>query len=84
MYFPKIMQGPIEKHRLFASQLYEGHRISYENITYGIQLMLWGLFKKLVVANRASIYVSAVYADVDNSLTNGGGIFIMDFNSLCY
>ncbi len=76
LYFPKIMQGPIEKHRELAPKLIEGHRISYQNITYGIQLMLWGFFKKLVVANRAATYVNAVHGDIDNYLGQGG-IYIL-------
>lgn len=72
LYFPKVMQGPIEKYRTFSGQLAKGRRISYENITYGIQLIAWGFFKKLVVSNRAAIYTSEIQMDLDKILVRGG------------
>jgi D-alanyl-lipoteichoic acid acyltransferase DltB (MBOAT superfamily) len=44
-FFPQIMQGPIARHDHLANQLYEGHSFSYENFTFGMQLILWGFFK---------------------------------------
>jgi D-alanyl-lipoteichoic acid acyltransferase DltB (MBOAT superfamily) len=42
-------------------QFYEKHDFSYTNMVEGLKLMLWGFFKKVVVADRLSIYVNAVY-----------------------
>ena len=60
-FFPQIVQGPIARHDQLASQLYEGHRFEYVNLAHGAQLILWGFFKKLVVADRAGILVSQVF-----------------------
>ncbi len=60
-YFPQIVQGPIPRYHQLAHQLYEGHRFDYSRLCQGIQLMLWGWFKKLVIADRAAIAVSAVF-----------------------
>ena len=59
LFFPKILQGPIARHKSLAPQLLEGHRFSYENLCFGLQLMLWGYFKKTVVADRLNILVQA-------------------------
>lgn len=60
-FFPQITEGPIGRFDRLADQLYEGHRFSYENLTMGIQLILWGMFKKVVIADRAGMYVSEVF-----------------------
>lgn len=60
-FFPKISQGPIERASDFMHQLYDKHRFDIENIKKGILLMLWGYFKKLVIADRAAIFVSDIF-----------------------
>ena len=52
-FFPQIIQGPIGVYDQLAHQLYAEHRYSFDNIRYGAQLILWGFFKKLVIADRA-------------------------------
>jgi D-alanyl-lipoteichoic acid acyltransferase DltB (MBOAT superfamily) len=47
-------------------QFYEKHPFDYNNLKGGLQLMLWGLFKKIVIADRLSIYVNAVYNHPDH------------------
>lgn len=61
LYFPKILQGPISRHKNLGKQLVEGHRFEYKRFCYGLQLMLWGYFKKLVIADRLAIPVSKVF-----------------------
>lgn len=60
-FFPKVMQGPIERGSSLLPQLRSPRRFSYEQATYGLKLMAWGYFKKLVVADGLSVYVSQVY-----------------------
>lgn len=60
-FFPQIVEGPIGRFDLLAEPLYEGHKFNYESFTQGIQLIVWGLFKKLVIADRANIFVSEVF-----------------------
>lgn len=73
-FFPQIIQGPIARHDQLAAQLYEGHRFSYTNLTHGAQLILWGFFKKLVIADRAAILVNQVF---DNHADYSGGIVFL-------
>lgn len=61
MFYPQLVAGPIERPQNMLHQFYEKHKFSYTNMTEGLKLMLWGFFKKVVVADRLSIYVNVVY-----------------------
>lgn len=61
-FFPQILQGPIPRYEQLGEQLYEGHPFDYETVTSGFQLILWGMFLKMVVADRAAIFVDTVFA----------------------
>jgi len=60
-FFPKIAQGPIERPQRLIAQLHQHHSFNYQMVVEGLKLMLWGYFKKLVIADRLAIYVNAVY-----------------------
>lgn len=62
-YFPQIVQGPISRYDQLAHQLYEPHSFDYTQVKYGIQLIAWGFFKKLVIADRAALLVNQVFND---------------------
>lgn len=61
-FFPQLTVGPISKYSELEC-LYEKHPFSYQNICYGYQRILWGLFKKLVLSDRIAMIVEAVWAD---------------------
>ena len=67
-FFPQIVQGPIPRYRQLADQLYEGHSFDLQRILSGIQLILWGLMKKLILADRVGAIVSGIY-DFSDSYT---------------
>ncbi|MGN8920628.1 MBOAT family O-acyltransferase [Lachnospiraceae bacterium HCP28S3_F9] len=60
-FFPQILQGPIGRYHRLAEQLYAEHRFDLINIENALQLILWGFFKKLVLADRASVVVNQVF-----------------------
>lgn len=62
-FFPTIVEGPIARYDEVAYQLYEGHSYDYDNLTQGTQLILWGMFKKIVIADRANMLVNHVFND---------------------
>lgn len=62
LFFPKILQGPLLKFNDFYIQLNEEHPINSENIKQGIQIFLFGLIKKVVIADRLGLFVDAVYS----------------------
>jgi alginate O-acetyltransferase complex protein AlgI len=61
MFYPQLVAGPIERPQNILHQFYEKHDITYDNFSNGFKLILWGFFKKLVIADRLSIYVSTIY-----------------------
>jgi D-alanyl-lipoteichoic acid acyltransferase DltB (MBOAT superfamily) len=72
-FFPCIVEGPIGRYDLLGEQLYEGHSFNYENVMFSLQLILWGLFKKIVIADRANAMVSKVF---DNHASYSGIVII--------
>jgi D-alanyl-lipoteichoic acid acyltransferase DltB (MBOAT superfamily) len=71
IYFPKLLVGPIERANHFLPQLKRKISFEKDHITEGAKLIVWGLFKKLVVANRISIYhtVVMVHSDRESGVT---------------
>jgi len=65
MFYPQLVAGPIERPQNLLHQFYEKHEFDYYRVSEGLKLMLWGFFKKLVVADRLSLYVNAVYGNPD-------------------
>lgn len=62
LFFPKLLVGPIERANRLLPQLKEKIYFNSENIIEGGKRIAWGLFKKLVVADRISIYQTAIFA----------------------
>ena len=63
-FFPKVMQGPIERGKKLLPQLHSRHTFQYGQASYGLKQMAWGYFKKLVLADSLSVYVNQVYNDL--------------------
>lgn len=62
-FFPQMVQGPIDRFDHLYPQLMAGRRPGTDEVRNGIQLMMWGYFKKLVIAGRAGTVVGAVYSN---------------------
>ena len=73
-FFPQLIQGPIGRYDQLASQLIEPHRFDWANIHRGLLLMLWGFFKKKVIADRALPLVSEVFGSQD---AYGGAVIVV-------
>ena len=63
VYFPQLVAGPIERSSSLLPQLKQLHTFEYNRITSGLRRMLWGYFKKVVIADTLAIGVNSVYAD---------------------
>lgn len=61
LYFPNLISGPILKYREHAEQFFTPHPFDYRQVTRGLQRMVWGFFKKLVIAERLGVLVNTVY-----------------------
>ena len=73
-FFPQLIQGPIARYSQLAQQLYEPHSFDFTRVKYGLELMLWGYFKKVVIADRVAVLVSTV---VDNYTGYAGSIIFV-------
>ena len=80
-FFPLMLQGPISRYNQLAPTLFRACERNkfYENLTAGAQIMLWGFFKKLVIADRAALLVNAVFDDYEKY----SGITVLAA-TLCY
>ncbi len=65
-FFPKFLAGPVERSNHFFPQLLNGITFKSENISAGLRLFLWGLFKKVAIGNNLIAPVTMVYNDVHN------------------
>jgi D-alanyl-lipoteichoic acid acyltransferase DltB (MBOAT superfamily) len=60
-FFPKLLAGPLERAGPFLEQLATPVAFSGSRVVSGLQLVLWGLFKKVVIADRLAVFVDAAY-----------------------
>lgn len=65
-FFPQLVAGPIERTRNLLPQIKREHYFDYQKSADGLKLMLWGYYKKMVVADTLAIYVDKVYAHLEN------------------
>jgi alginate O-acetyltransferase complex protein AlgI len=63
MFYPQLVAGPIERPQNLLHQFRREHHIDYDRIVHGLKLMAWGLFKKVVIADRIAEVVDLVYAN---------------------
>lgn len=62
-YFPQLVAGPIERSKHLLPQLRSLRQFDYDNLRTGCILILWGFFKKIVIADRVAILINTVYDD---------------------
>ena len=60
-FFPQIMEGPIARYSDVADTLYTGKPLEYRNVVDGYVRIFWGLFKKMVIADRMALMVNQVF-----------------------
>jgi len=72
-YFPQLIQGPISKFSQLAPQLYEGRSFDGRQVSFGLQRLLWGYFKKLVIADR----IAAAVIVLRGEAFGGAGFFLL-------
>jgi alginate O-acetyltransferase complex protein AlgI len=68
-FFPQLVAGPIERASHLLPQFHKTYRFNYTAVKSGVLLMAFGLFKKMVIADRLAIVVNEVY----NNPTDHGG-----------
>ena len=66
LFYPQLVAGPIERPQHILPQIERKKVFNYAQFTEGVKLMAWGLFKKVVIADRLSLTVDAVFKDYLN------------------
>lgn len=64
-FFPQVIQGPISRYDVLAETLFERHDFNYRRLIRGFYRLLWGYFKKLVIADRIAVPLAIMVSDVD-------------------
>lgn len=62
-FFPKLIAGPIERSYDFLPQLKNKINLKYENISHGCRLILWGVFKKMVIAEHLNNFLEPIFSN---------------------
>ena len=75
-FFPQLIQGPISKFSHVAPSMYAPHAFDGKQVSFGLQRMLWGYFKKMVIADRLT---AAVIALKGPEFTGFGFLLLMTF-----
>lgn len=78
-FFPQIVEGPICRYSQTAGHLWECKPITWENLTLGLQRILYGLMKKLVIADRLNAFIDGVFSGY---VAYQGGVIAIA--ALCY
>ena len=65
MFYPQLVAGPIERPQNILPQLHQNHPFDYENMRAGLMQMLYGFFKKIVIADSCAIIANAVFGAPD-------------------
>ena len=84
MFYPQLVAGPIERPQRILSQFHQKQYFSFDDAVIGLNLIALGLFKKIVVADRLSIYVNQVYGDVENANTISALLAVCFFSIQIY
>ena len=63
-FFPQLVAGPIERSENLLPQIKAEHQFDYDQASYGMKLMTWGFFKKMVIADNLALYVDRIYNNV--------------------
>ena len=85
MFYPQLVAGPIERPQNLIHQFYEKHDFDYERITSGLKLMAWGLFQKVVIADRLAKVADNIFDHSANyqGLSLAIGIIFFTFQIYC-
>jgi len=80
-FFPQLVAGPIERSTNLLKQFYVKHKFDADRAISGIQLMLWGYFLKLVIADNFALYVNSIY---DNLGAHTGNDILLASFLFCF
>ena len=65
-FFPQLVAGPIERATNLLPQFFKKRKFDYKNAIDGVHLIIWGLFKKVVIADSCATYANEIFSDYEN------------------
>ncbi|NJB83949.1 MBOAT family O-acyltransferase [Wenyingzhuangia aestuarii] len=70
-FFPQLVAGPIERATNLLPQFYKNKKFNFDFAKSGVELIIWGLFKKVVIADSCAVYVDYIFSEYEsqNSIT---------------
>ena len=72
-FFPQLVQGPISRYQDLSETLFGGHKFHAETVCFGLERILWGFFKKLVIADRILVGVNTIVRNPEEY----GGAYVL-------
>lgn len=84
-FFPQLVAGPIERSTNLLPQVRSFSQLKYENLRSGLLLMMWGFFKKVVIADRIAVLVNTVYDDPGKytGIETTAAVILFSFQIFC-
>jgi len=84
-FFPQLVAGPIERATHLLPQFYKKRHFDCKQAISGVNLIIWGLFKKMVIADNAALIVNGIFANYTNesSLSLLTGMLLFSFQIYC-
>ena len=73
-FFPQLVAGPIERAKSLLPQFHEPRRFDYNHAVDGMRQILWGFFKKIVIADNCAVYVNDIFS---SSATHSGSTLLL-------
>jgi alginate O-acetyltransferase complex protein AlgI len=84
-FFPQILAGPIERAKDLIPQIHNKPSFKYDNLVKGSSLIVWGLFQKIVIADRLSLFVTPIFENPlsFNNLEIILAVYLFSFQIYC-
>lgn len=73
-FFPQLVAGPIERASHLLPQFYKNRTFDYQNAVDGVKLIIWGMFKKVVVADNCAFFVNKIFENPEGY--SSGELFV--------
>lgn len=80
LFFPQLIQGPISRFDEIATQFSKKITFSFQSVWFGIELIVWGIFKKIVIGDRLHIIASTIFSN--NEIYDGLYLWLAAFFSM--
>lgn len=84
MFYPQLVAGPIERPQNILHQFHEKKTLTYDNLIGGLKLIAFGVFKKVVIADRLAVYVNQVYGDIGHASSISAALAVCFFSIQIY